>query len=161
MACVFCCAIIAIKNMATGAGFCADPETPTKLALRNFHLKKQDGQSVNRKGLVMVKTKGWRCKNGIFGRGITSRKRKNLNRAGFLGTLRQTWGGLKKMHWERGRKKSQPTLHLHYINIPLPLCKGIKYLPPLMLIFLPGASSFSSSSWCSCSAVTMQGEKVP
>lgn len=54
----FCCVTIAIKNAATGDEFCANPETPTKLALRNFHLNKQDGQSVNRKGLVMVKGKG-------------------------------------------------------------------------------------------------------
>lgn len=40
-----------------------------------------------------------------------------------------------KKEWEHGRKKSQPTVHV-------PLCKGIKSLPPLMLIFLQGTSSF-------------------
>lgn len=44
--------------MAAGAEFCADPEAPTKLALRNFHPNKQDRLSVNKRGLVMVKSKG-------------------------------------------------------------------------------------------------------
>lgn len=56
MACVF--VVIAIKSMETGAEYCANPETPTKPALGNFHLNQKDGQSVSREGLVMVKNKG-------------------------------------------------------------------------------------------------------
>lgn len=57
MDCVFCYVIIVIKACQLVLNF-VQTQRCTKLTLRNFHLNKQVGQSVNRKGMIMVKSKG-------------------------------------------------------------------------------------------------------